>query len=105
MLSCIYSLKMLLLQGQLQVEKTDLEKLQSFGDFFAIFYSSFWFQSPFWFQSFRPTSQRQHGFQIWREDVLCSCSSGFDSPSMMSSFCVGLKANDASLIHTKGLND
>ena len=52
-----------------------------------------------------PTSQRQHGFQIWREDVLCFCSSGFDSPSMMSSFCVGLKANGASLIHTKGLND
>ena len=25
---------------------TDLEKLQSFGDFGAIFYSSFWFQSP-----------------------------------------------------------
>ena len=33
------------------------------------------------------------------------CFSGFDSPSMMSSFCVGLKANRASLIHTKGLND
>ena len=44
--SCIYSLKMLLLQGQLQVEETNLEKLQSFGDFVAIFYSSFWFQSP-----------------------------------------------------------
>ena len=52
-----------------------------------------------------PTSQRQHGFQIWREDVPCFCFSGFDSPSMMSSFCVGLKANRASLIHTKGLND
>ena len=38
---------MLLLQGQLQVEETDLEKLQSFGDFVAIFYSSLWFQSPF----------------------------------------------------------
>ena len=37
---------MLLLQGQLQVEETDLEKLQSFGDFVAIFYSSFWFQFP-----------------------------------------------------------
>ena len=37
---------MLLLQGQLQVEETNLEKLQSFGDFVAIFYSSFWFQSP-----------------------------------------------------------
>ena len=46
MSSCIYSLKMLWLQGQLQVEETDLEKLQSFGDFVAIFYSSFWFQSP-----------------------------------------------------------
>ena len=33
MSSCIYSLKMLLLQGQLQVEETDLEKLQSFGRF------------------------------------------------------------------------
>ena len=54
---------------------------------------------------YSPTSQRQHGFQIWREDVLCFCSSGFDSPSMMSSFYVGLKANGASLIHTKGLND
>ena len=177
---------MLLLQGQLQVEETNLEKLQSFGDFVAIFYSSFWFQSPsaseaayndlmFYktmlkyrsssklgniahsaakassrhlrylteelipfalcskqlaceekevlarrmFQLYRenqhtvlapqkpilPTSQRQHGFQIWREDVLCFCSSGFDSPSMMSSCCFGLKANGASLIHTKGLND
>ena len=37
---------MLLLQGQLQVEETDLEKLQSFGDFVAIFYSSCWFQFP-----------------------------------------------------------
>ena len=37
---------MLLLQGQLQVEETDLEKLQSFRDFVVIFYSSFWFQSP-----------------------------------------------------------
>ena len=46
MSSCIYSLKMLLLQGQLQLEETNLEKLQSFGDFVAIFYSSFWFQSP-----------------------------------------------------------
>ena len=43
---CIYSLKMLLLQGQLQVEETNLEILQGFGDFVAIFYSSFWFQSP-----------------------------------------------------------
>ena len=46
MSSCIYSLKILLLQGQLQVEETDLEKLRSFGDFVAIFFSSFWFQSP-----------------------------------------------------------
>ena len=45
MSSSIYSLKMLLLQGQLQVEETDHEKLQSFGDFVAIFYSSFLFQS------------------------------------------------------------
>ena len=37
---------MLLLQGQLQVKETNLEKLQSFGHFVAIFYSSFWFQSP-----------------------------------------------------------
>ena len=37
---------MLLLQGQLQLEETNLEKLQSFGDFVAIFYSSFWFQFP-----------------------------------------------------------
>ena len=37
---------MLLLQGQLQFEETNLEKLQSFEDFVAIFYSSFWFQSP-----------------------------------------------------------
>ena len=177
---------MLLLQGQLQVKETDLEKLRSFGDFVAIFYSSFWFQSPLaseaayndlmcyktmlkyqsssklgniahnaakalsrhlWclteelisfalcskqlaceekevlarrmLQLYRenqhavlapqkpvlPTSQRQHGFQIWREDVLCFCSSGFESPSMISSFCVGLKANGASLIHAKGLND
>ena len=46
MSSCIYSLKTLLLQEQLQVEETDLEKLQSFGDFVAISYSSFWFLSP-----------------------------------------------------------
>ena len=37
---------MLMFQGQLELEDTDLEKLQSFGDFVAIFYSSFWFQSP-----------------------------------------------------------
>ena len=46
MLSCIYSLKMLLLQNQLEIEPANLEKLQSFGEFVAVFYSSMWFQTP-----------------------------------------------------------
>ena len=46
MSSGIYSLKMLLLQNQLEIEPANLEKLQSFGEFVAVFYSSMWFQIP-----------------------------------------------------------
>ena len=37
---------MLLLQNQLEIESTNLERLQSFGEFIAVFYSSMWFQTP-----------------------------------------------------------
>ena len=37
---------MLLLQNQLEIEPANLEKLQSFGEFVAVFYSSMWFQTP-----------------------------------------------------------
>ena len=46
MSSCIYSLKILLLQNQLEIEAANLEKLQSFGKFVAVFYSSMWFRTP-----------------------------------------------------------
>jgi len=44
--SCIYSLKMLLLQEQLDIEPADLEKLKSFGEFVAVIYAPLWFQFP-----------------------------------------------------------
>ena len=37
---------MLLLQNQLKMEPANLEKLQSFEEFVAVFYSSMWFQTP-----------------------------------------------------------
>ena len=46
MSSCIYSLKMLLLQEQLGKKPEYLEKLRRLSEFVAVCYSSHWFQSP-----------------------------------------------------------
>ena len=46
MSSAIYSLKMLLLRDQLELDEEVIKKLQLFGDFVACFYAPNWFSAP-----------------------------------------------------------